>query len=78
MFMGMQRDGDGDRNKLERGRKGDLKGRKNRDEEGRKVYGKAGKRKEKTRKEWREEDTVKGMEEGRKEKVSNSQESIEA
>ena len=45
----MQRDGDGDRNKLERGRKRDLKGRKNRDEEGRKVYGKAGKRKEKNK-----------------------------
>ena len=46
MFMGMQRDGDGDRNKVDRGRKGDMICRKNGDEEGRKVDGKAGRRKE--------------------------------
>ena len=45
----MQRDGDGDRNKVERGRKGDLKGRKNGDEEDRKVYVKAGKRKDRNK-----------------------------
>lgn len=40
--------------------------------------GKQAKGKKKTRKDWREEETDEGMEEGRKEKVSNSQESIEA